>query len=128
MKNRWLTSTSLVSIPISLSAAVLLVSCSSSDSFSGSNTLTTTAGLTIKWAPPTEREDGTPLDMAEISGYRIYYGTTTGDYPNQVDINDSTVVETVIEDIPSGTYFVVATTIDIDGRESVYSTEFQIQI
>lgn len=27
----------------------------------------------VCWNPPTAREDGTPLPISEISGYRIYY-------------------------------------------------------
>ena len=59
--------------------------------------------------------------MAEIDGYRVYFGTAPGDYPNSVDITDGAATGTTINNIPVGNYNVVMTTYDTTGRESAQS-------
>jgi len=68
------------------------------------------------------------LALSEIAGYRIYYGTVPGVYQSQIDINDQTVDQAQIVDIPLGTYYVVMTTIDAEGRESGYSSELAVTV
>jgi hypothetical protein len=76
---------------------------------------------TLSWIAPVAREDESPISTAEIGGYRMYYGTAPNDYTQQIDINDGTTVKLALEDLPSGTYYFVITTIDLEGRESVFS-------
>lgn len=45
----------------------------------------------LTWTAPVEREDGTPISMAEIGGYNIYYGPNSGDYIDSTNIPDSYV-------------------------------------
>ena len=63
--------------------------------------------------------------MAEIDGYRIYFGTAQGSYSQHVVIDDAYTDEYNLGNInlPAGTYYAVMTTIDSDGRESSYSQE-----
>ena len=84
----------------------------------------TTAGLS--WTAPTEREDESALALSAIAGYRVYYGLETGIYHGQIDINDHTATQAQLPSLPSGEYFVVITTIDTDGRESVFSNEVEM--
>ena len=77
--------------------------------------------INISWVPPVEREDGTPITMAEIAGYRVYYGTSQGKYTNNVDIADRTTMQATLSNLTTGTYYIVMTTYDMDGRESVFS-------
>jgi len=77
--------------------------------------------VTIAWTAPVARADGSPLPPSEIGGYRIYYGASEGDYPNRIDVGDSTAVEAVINDLPAGTYYFVVTAYDTAGRESGFS-------
>jgi hypothetical protein len=85
--------------------------------------------IALSWTAPVAREDQSPISMAEISGYRIYYGTKTGDYSQSVEVNDAyTDVVTLDNLILSETYYVVVTTIDTDGRESVYSDEVVLSV
>lgn len=77
----------------------------------------------LSWVAPVEREDGTPISMAEIAGYRVYYGTTQGDYAAHVEIADSTSMQVTLSDLTTGTYYIVVTVVDMDGRESGYSQE-----
>jgi len=84
------------------------------------------AGIT--WVAPSEREDGSALSLAEIAGYRIYYGDETGEYPNRFDIDNSIAGNVDLSEISSGKYFAVVTTVDTDGRESAYSVEVEITL
>lgn len=75
----------------------------------------------LRWVVPVEREDGTGLSPSEIAGFRIYYSTESGHYSNAVVIDDHTATQAMLDDVLSGTYFVVMTTVDTEGRESVFS-------
>jgi hypothetical protein len=66
--------------------------------------------------------------MSEIAGYKIYYGTTQGQYTNSAYINDGNAEGYTFKALPSGTYFFVVTTLDRDGRESQYSPEVKKSI
>ena len=83
----------------------------------------TSADVTLSWVAPVEREDGTPISMAELAGYRVYYGTSAGNYTTQVDINNGSTMNVTLSGLTTGTYYIVVTAIDVDGRESVYSQE-----
>lgn len=100
---------------------VLLVACSGGD---GSSILGTgSASAVLSWAAPSTREDNSELKLSEIAGYRIYYGVETGKYVGVINVDDPTATENKLTGIPSGAYFVAMTTIDVDGRESVFSQE-----
>ena len=77
--------------------------------------------VALSWTAPVEREDGTPISMSEIAGYRVYYGTSEGNYPNQIDIADSYNMQATLSNLASGTYYIVVTSYDMDGRESAFS-------
>lgn len=76
----------------------------------------------LTFVPPVEREDGTQLSPDEIAGFRIYWGARAGDYQNTIPLN-ADVTSYTTEEFPLGSTFAVMTTIDTDGRESVYSPE-----
>lgn len=82
----------------------------------------------LSWTAPTQREDSSPLQLSEIAGYKIYYGTAQGVYPNAIDITDGSAVQAQMPTLSAGTYYVVVTTKDTDGRESLYSQEVMITI
>jgi hypothetical protein len=81
------------------------------------------AAISLSWVAPAEREDGNPISMSEIAGYRVYYGTSQGDYSGQVDIAESSTMQATLNNLPSGTYYIVVTTYDVAGLESGYSEE-----
>jgi len=89
----------------------------------GVDEASTTADINLSWVAPAEREDNTSIALSEIAGYKIYYGTTQGQYSNSVDVNDGSAAGYTFKAFPSGTYFFVVTTLDTDGRESQYSAE-----
>ncbi len=81
-----------------------------------------TSSATISWTAPVARADQTPLSLADIGGYRVYYGASEGDYTNSIDVNDGTAEQVTLTELPLGTYYFVVTTYDVAGRESVYSS------
>ena len=81
-----------------------------------------TGSLTLQWTAPVTRTDGTPLSLADIDGYRILYGDSAENYSNRLDVPDGTAQSATITDIPVGTYYIVMTTYDVDGRESAHSS------
>jgi len=80
-----------------------------------------TGSFTLNWTAPATRADGTPLSLADIAGFRIYYGDSAGSYPHSVNIADGTAQNATVTDVPVGTHSVVMTTYDMGGRESGYS-------
>ena len=81
-----------------------------------------TSSISLQWTAPVARTDGTPLSLADIDGYRIYYGTSANNYPNQLEVSDGTAQSATITDLPVGTYYIVMTTYDVIGLESAYSS------
>jgi hypothetical protein len=82
-----------------------------------------TGSVSLSWTAPVARADGTALSLSEIAGYRVYYGTSAGNYSDSVDVNSVSSTSVTITSLPVGTYYMVATTRDSDGRESAYSQE-----
>ncbi len=72
--------------------------------------------VTLSWQPPTMRVDGSPL--ANLAGYRIRYGTSSGSYPNVVAIQNGGVTSAVIGNLPPATYYFVVSAFDSMGLES----------
>jgi hypothetical protein len=89
--------------------------------FSIEVTQTALGSMMLSWEPPTENEDGTALD--NLAGYKLYYGTTSGNYTRQVRINTPGLSSYVIENLLPDTYYVVATSFTTSGVESRYSNE-----
>lgn len=109
----------------SLLISLLLSACSTGENFTedtgGGLAQGAAQGVALSWIAPAEREDGTPISMAEIAGYRVYYGTSEGVYPNEVDISDGNTMQATLSNLAAGTYYMVVTTYDVDGRESAFS-------
>ena len=76
--------------------------------------------VTLSWTPPTQNEDGSPL--TDLAGYKIYWGTTPGVYPNSVTLNNPGLTSYVVDNLVPGTYEFVATSVNSAGLESKYST------
>lgn len=82
------------------------------------------ASLTLRWNAPTQNADGSPL--TDLAGYRIYYGTASGDYTETIRINSAGVTSYMIEHLAPGRYFLAMTSVNADGLESDYSAEVRI--
>ena len=105
-----------------------LVACSGGDGDLSSNSSSGSNSAKLSWLAPSAREDNSVLVLSDIAGFRIYYGASSGDYSNTIDINDHTATQAVLAGLPSGTYFIAVTTVDVDGRESSYSAEVIISV
>ncbi|HSC13691.1 MAG TPA: putative Ig domain-containing protein, partial [Gammaproteobacteria bacterium] len=78
-----------------------------------------TGSATLSWLPPTTNTDGTPL--TNLTGYKIYWGTQQGTYPNSAALNDPGLTSYVVQNLVPGTYFFVATAVNGAGAESTFS-------
>lgn len=142
MKNFCLQKRLFTSILITLLITFQVSSCSTEETLtaataninpdlitdSGTNENTTTAEINLSWVAPAEREDNSSISLSEIAGYQVFYGSSQGQYSNSVIINDGTAVGYTFTDLPSGTYYIVVTTIDTEGRESQFSPVLTIAI
>jgi hypothetical protein len=75
--------------------------------------------ITLNWLPPTEGASGKPLQ--DLAGYKIYWGSKRGDYPNQVTLKSPGVASYVLERLSPGTYYIVLTAFNSRGEESGFS-------
>jgi len=85
------------------------------------STITTisTGSVSLSWNIPTINADGSPL--SDLAGYKIYYGTSSGNYSNSVDVGNN--VGASVSSLPSGTWCFAVTAYDTSNNESAYSTE-----
>lgn len=117
---------------VGLVLTLILTACSTEENYTGSldggsgaiggtGVQGSLKNITLSWIAPVEREDGSPISMSEIAGYRVYFSETEGDYSNDVTVNDSSTMQVTLKDLPEGTYYIVVTTYDMYGRESGFS-------
>lgn len=86
-----------------------------------------TGSIGLKWTAPVTRTDGTPISLADIDGYRIYYGKSSGNYSYRINITDGSSTSVTIRDLPLGVYYMAMTTYDRQGLESRYSSQISKQ-
>ncbi|MGD8429293.1 MAG: fibronectin type III domain-containing protein [Ectothiorhodospiraceae bacterium] len=102
----------------------------SGGSTSGGNTAdSVNTSVTLSWVAPTERENGDALSMSEIGGYRVYYGTASGDYSSEVAIKDPYATQYTVDGLDAGSdyYFAVAA-YDQAGLQSSLSQEVTVTV
>ena len=87
---------------------------------------TGSGSVTLNWTAPMLNEDGT--DLTDLVGYVIYYGVQSGQYTEEIPINNPTVTTYVVEGLAPGTYYFVATAKNADDIESRYSGEAVKQV
>jgi hypothetical protein len=75
-----------------------------------------TGSATLTWLPPTQNVDGSPL--TNLAGYKVYWGTSPGSYPNSVTLNNPGLLTYVVDYLVSGTYYFVVTAFNSTGAES----------
>jgi len=81
-----------------------------------------TGSATLSWAAPTQNSDGSPL--LDLAGYKVYWGTSSGNYTNSVTLNGAGMTTYVVENLLSGTtYYFAVTSFNSDGLESDFSNE-----
>lgn len=76
---------------------------------------------TLSWTAPTQNEDGSPLTT--LAGYKIHWGSESGDYSSTVTIENPGVTTYVVENLVAGTYYFATSAFTSEGLESEYSAE-----
>jgi len=77
---------------------------------------TATGSALLSWTPPTTNTDGTGLTL---TGYRVYWGTQQGNYPNSANVG-ANVANHMVEQLTPATWYFVVTALSANG-ESAYS-------
>lgn len=83
--------------------------------------------VTLSWRAPTTNTDGTPL--TGLSGFRVFAGTTPGQYSQIVSVPNPGVTSVILADLATGNrwYFVV-TALNSGGFESLNSQEVSVSL
>jgi hypothetical protein len=76
---------------------------------------------TLSWTAPTENEDGSTLQ--DLAGFKIYYGRSSGNYSNEIRINNPSVTTYLVDNLSPDTYYFSATAFNGAGIESGFATE-----
>jgi len=122
LKIRGVSCRNLAIIPLALLFLSTISGCGgasgSSNTVSGGSSAMT-GSVTLAWDAPVTNTDGSELN--DLAGYKVYYGTSSTNYTQSVDIGNFT--DTVINDLPSGTWCFAITAYNSLGNESTYSNE-----
>jgi hypothetical protein len=78
-----------------------------------------TGTATLRWTPPTQNEDGTPI--VNLSGYRVYYGTSTSNLNQVVTIPNASITSAVIENLTPATWYFALKAYNSSNVESSFS-------
>ena len=81
-----------------------------------------TGSASLSWVAPTTREDGNPLSLSEIAGFRIYHGTTSSDLSLLHDVSDGSATSYTVTGLEPTTHYFAVTDYDYQGNESGYSS------
>ncbi len=80
---------------------------------------TASGSATLTWNPPMQNTNGSRL--TNLGGYKIYWGTAHGSYPNSVTVKNPGLATYVVEPLTPGQWFFVVTAVSITGVESAFS-------
>lgn len=81
------------------------------------------ASIELSWDIPEQREDGSDLELYEIEGYVISYGTVSGQLDSSITVTGGLIQTALIEELSANTYFFAIATVDSDGQQGAYSEE-----
>ena len=93
----------------------------STPAFSIDVTQVATASTTLSWTAPTQNEDGSTL--TDLAGYKIFYGTSSGSYTEEIRIDNPSVTVYVVDNLTPDTYYFAAKAFNAAGVDSRYSGE-----
>jgi hypothetical protein len=75
-----------------------------------------TGSATISWTPPTSNTDNSPL--TNLAGYRIYYGTSSGNLTQVLDLPNPGISSGVVDNLAPGTWYFAVTSYNSGNVES----------
>lgn len=73
----------------------------------------------LSWTPPTTNTDGSSL--TNLSGYRIYYGTSSTTLSQTIQVSNASISTYVVENLSPATYYFAVKAVTLTGAESVPS-------
>jgi hypothetical protein len=74
--------------------------------------------VTVSWAAPTNNTDGS---AADLTGYRLYYGTSATNLSQSIDINNPTQLSQVVANLSAATWYFAVASLNSTGAESAKS-------
>ena len=80
-----------------------------------------TGKATLSWTAPSQYTDGSPLPAGELTGFRIYRGTSASNLTVFVEV-DSRTTSFSVENLASGTHYFAVTALAAGGGESARSS------
>jgi hypothetical protein len=83
---------------------------------------TASGGATLTWTAPQTYTDGSNLI---VSSYKVYWGSSPGNYPNVRTVPASAGTSYVVTQLSSGTWYFVVTALDSSNVESSFSNMAQ---
>jgi hypothetical protein len=75
----------------------------------------------LNWIPPSTRTDGSFLDLSELSGYKLYAGTTQNNLELIADIQDGEANSYDLTEFEPGDYYFGIIAYDANGLQSPVS-------
>jgi len=72
--------------------------------------------VTLGWDAPTTRTDGSQL--TNLAGYHVRYGSSQGNYPNAITLNNPGITSCIVENLAPGRWYFVVAAYDSAGLES----------
>jgi hypothetical protein len=87
---------------------------------------TATGSASLTWNPPTQNTDGSPL--TDLAGYRVYWGTSQGNYSNAVTVNNPGLSTYVVDQLTPATWYFTVTALNAAGVESGFSNVASKQV
>jgi hypothetical protein len=78
-----------------------------------------TGSATLRWVPPTENVDGSPL--TNLAGYVIRYGNSLSALGQELRVTSPAITSAVIEDLGTGTWYFTVSAYTTTGTESTAS-------
>jgi hypothetical protein len=73
----------------------------------------------LSWSPPTQNTNGSAL--TDLAGYTVYYGTSSTDMTQTIQLANPSLTSYVVSDLPSGTYYFSIVAYSSDGTQSTQS-------
>jgi hypothetical protein len=93
---------------------------SSLPAFTITVSLPATRTATLNWTPPTQNMDGSPI--TNLSGYKVMYGNSPGQYSQTLSVPVATMTSVVIEGLEAGsTWYFTVKAVNTSGVESDFS-------
>jgi hypothetical protein len=89
-----------------------------------SNSGSSKHSVNLAWESPTTNDDGTLL--TDLAGYKIYHGTSPGDYTTVIDVG--MITQYTVKGLEPGFNYFVVTAYNITRNESAYSNEVNKEI